>query len=142
MLSRADVFVYSQDLLTCSLWLKATAHLHINREREKTNKRKKRENKLYAQQRHKQHEVNYMQCNPSVLPKHIKNIFYFFYVESKFTTCALFQFPSYVHFTLFFGLLFQLTHTHTKIMFSHFKVMSVISIGFLSRKFPSDTSSG
>ena len=59
-----------------------------------------------------------------------------------FATCAYFPFPSYVPFTIFFGLLFQLTHTHTKIMFSHNKVMSVISVGFSSRKFPSDTSGG
>ena len=54
-----------------------------------------------------------MQCNHVSYQSILKH-FHFFYLENKFTTCALFQFPSYVHFTSFFGLLFQLTHTHTK----------------------------
>ena len=48
VLSRAGVVVESSSRLTYSDRLKATEHLHINRKREKTNKRKKRENKLYA----------------------------------------------------------------------------------------------
>ena len=47
-LSKADVVVDSPCMLTCGRGLKATTHLHINREKEKTTKEMKRENKLYT----------------------------------------------------------------------------------------------
>ena len=124
MLSRAGVVVESM-----LAHLKRTAQGQgtptYKQGKRENNKRKKRENKLYAQQRHKQHDMIYMLCNPSVLPKHIKNIFISF--TQKISSLLVYnsKFSFYVHFTILFGLLFQLTHTHTKITFSHFKVMSV-----------------
>ena len=74
------------------------------------------------------------ECPTKAYLKH----FHFFYLENKFTTCAFSNFPSYIHFTSFFGLLFQLTHTHTKNHVFSFQSHVGISVGHLIRKFPSD----
>ena len=124
MLSRAGVVVESSSMLTCSYRLKATEQLHINREKEKTNKRRKRENKLYVQQRHNNMKWNYMPCNPGVLPNIFKIIFHFLYLENRFTNCALFQFPSYVKFYKFYWVVIStLTNTHQS---SHFSFQNLV----------------
>ena len=84
MLSRANVIVESSSGLTCSYWLKATEHLHINREKEKNNKRRERENKLYAQQRHKQHACDLHVMQSRVLLKHFKTFLFLCY-KNRFT---------------------------------------------------------
>ena len=52
--------------------------------------------------------------------KHIKIISISSF-QSRFTTSAQFQFPSYVQFYTFCWVVVQFSHTHTKITFSHFK---------------------
>ena len=102
-----------------------------------TRKQRKKKGVSYMLSReHKQNACDLHAMQSRVLPKHIKTkksmlkYFHFFYLESKFTTCALFQFPSYVHFTSFLWVVVPThTYTHQNHVFLIFKVMSVLSVG-------------
>ena len=82
-----------------------------------------------------------MQCNQVSYQSILKH-FHFFYLKVSSLLVHNSQFPSCVNFIIFLWVVVP-THTYThQNHFSHFKVMSVIPVGFSSRKFSSDTSGG
>ena len=144
VLSRAGVIVESSNGLTCIYRLKATEHLHINREKEKTNKRRKREDKLYAQQRHKQHACDLHVMQSRVLLKHFKTFLSLCY-KNRFTiTYSNISFPL-LHPMFIYNFLWVVVPTHTfthrKSYFSFQSLVGTIC-RIKSRKLPSDTSGG